>query len=73
MNGQGNDNKRELEQRSAGIITVINSSSRGTASTGNIAQRCCGREMEEEGWPVARSAHGPVGPTAHLSMAIRKA
>lgn len=62
MNGQGNDNKRELEQRSAGIITVINSSSRGTASTGNVTQRCCGREMGEEGWPVARNAHGPVGP-----------
>jgi len=38
MNGQGSDNKRELELRSTGIITVINSSSRGTASDGSIAE-----------------------------------
>lgn len=62
MNGQGSDNKRELELRSAGIITVINSSSRGTASDGSIAQRCRGREMGEEGWPAAETVLRPTGP-----------
>lgn len=61
MNGQGSDNKRELELRSAGIITVINSSSRGTASAGSITQRCRGREMGEEGWPAAEKGLGLTG------------
>lgn len=62
MNGQGSDNKRELELRSAGIITVINSSSRGTASDGSVAQRCCGREMGEGGWPAAVIIFCTTGP-----------
>lgn len=72
MNGQGSDNKRELELRSAGIITVINSSSRGTASDGSIAQRCCGREMGEEGWPAAEIVLHPAGPRCPPERADQK-
>lgn len=74
MNGQGSDNKRELELRSPGIITVINSSSRGTASVGSVAQRCRGREMGEEGWPAAEIVLCPMGARSRcLRALIRKA
>lgn len=65
MNGQRSDNRSELELKSTGIITVINSSSRGTASVGSIAGSCRGREMGEEEWPAAeivcpRGPHSPL-------------
>lgn len=63
MNGQESDNRSELELRSTGIITVINSSSRGTASVGSIAGSRREWEMGEEEGPAAESlAQGSLFP-----------
>lgn len=72
MNGQGSDNRSELELRSTGIITVINSSSRGTASVGSIAGSCRGREMGEEEWPAAEIVLWPTGPRSPLECLDKK-
>lgn len=71
MNGQGSDNRSELELRSTGIITVINSSSRGTASVVSIARSCRGREMGEEEWAAAEIVC-PRGPPSPLRALIRE-
>lgn len=71
MNGQGSDNRSELELRSTGIITVINSSSRGTASIGSIDRSCRGREMGEEEWAAAEIVC-PRGPCSPLECIDKK-
>lgn len=71
MNGQGSDNRSEPELRSTGKITVINSSSRGTASVGSIAGSCRGRELGEEEWPAAEIVC-PGGPRSPLEWIGKK-